>query len=297
MKKHAILIIAHNQFEILEKLVQQLDHERNDIYIHIDKRSGKFDESRIKNLCARSKVTFIPRMKVYWGDSSMVECELRLIEAALASGEDYTYMHLLSGADLQIKDSEKIFSFFDANPDRQFIALRNPLSGINGMNRYHYFMRLRAWNKYIARILDMISAFVQRLLKVNRLKGTAYRICKCQQWFSITGACAAYTVSQREFIEKYTKYTSCSDEMAIGTVIANSEFWPQVYEPFRSPGGHMRLIDRDRNEGASPHTFTMDDWDMIEKSPYFWARKFDLKRDREVIEKVFERWGNRDISD
>ena len=42
MKKHAILIMAHNQFKILEKLVQQLDHARNDIYIHIDKHAGIF---------------------------------------------------------------------------------------------------------------------------------------------------------------------------------------------------------------------------------------------------------------
>lgn len=32
LKKHAMLIMAHNQFEILEKLMMQLDHERNDIY-------------------------------------------------------------------------------------------------------------------------------------------------------------------------------------------------------------------------------------------------------------------------
>lgn len=31
-KKHTVLIMAHNQFEILEKLMIQLDHERNDIY-------------------------------------------------------------------------------------------------------------------------------------------------------------------------------------------------------------------------------------------------------------------------
>ena len=44
MKKHAMLIMAHNQFEILEKLLIMLDHERNDIYIHIDRKSGYIDE-------------------------------------------------------------------------------------------------------------------------------------------------------------------------------------------------------------------------------------------------------------
>ena len=41
-KKHAMLIMAHDQFEILEKLMIQLDHERNDIYIYSyrSKKSG-----------------------------------------------------------------------------------------------------------------------------------------------------------------------------------------------------------------------------------------------------------------
>ena len=38
MIKHAMLSMAHNQFEILEKLMQQLDHGRNDLYIHIDRK-------------------------------------------------------------------------------------------------------------------------------------------------------------------------------------------------------------------------------------------------------------------
>jgi hypothetical protein len=36
--KHAYLIIAHNEFKILSYLVKALDDERNDIYVHIDKR-------------------------------------------------------------------------------------------------------------------------------------------------------------------------------------------------------------------------------------------------------------------
>ena len=35
MKRHAYLIKAHHQFDLLEKLLRLLDDERNDIYIHI----------------------------------------------------------------------------------------------------------------------------------------------------------------------------------------------------------------------------------------------------------------------
>ena len=290
MKKHAMLIMAHNQFEILGKLIQMIDHERNDIYIHIDSKVKNFDEEYYINLCKFSKITFIPRISVYWGHSSQVECELRLMEAALESGENYSYMHLLSGVDLQIKKTEDIHKFFDEHPNKQFIALRNVYSGLGGLSRYYFFLPLRFYIKYIGKALDLASAYIQKLFKVNRLKKLNCALCKSQQWFSITKECAEYVLTQKEFISKLIRFTCCSDEMFLGTVIVNSPFREQIYEPFRSPGGHMRLIDRERCEGASPHTWLMSDWKMIEESPYFWARKFDLNRDREVIDKVFEMW-------
>ena len=55
MEKHAYLIIAHNNFYILEKLLRLLDDERNDIYIHIDKKVNNFDFDYFGDLCKKSK--------------------------------------------------------------------------------------------------------------------------------------------------------------------------------------------------------------------------------------------------
>lgn len=289
LKKHAMLIMAHNQFEILKKLMIQLDHPRNDIYIHVDRKSKDFKQSEFENICTKSKVVFIPRMKVYWGDSSIVDCELNLMKAAIDSEEDYMYFHLLSGVDLQIKHTEQIHAFFDEHPDRQFLAFRNAVQGSRGVAHYYYFGRLREYNKPLAKGLNYVSQRIQTKLKVNRLKDIPYRLYKTQQWFSITPECAEYVLSQREFIETFTKHTSCSDEMFLGTVIMNSPYAKQVYRP-RGMDGHMRLIDRVRAEKASPHTMVMEDWSLIQNCPYFWARKFDIHRDTAIIDKVFETW-------
>lgn len=193
------------------------------------------------------------------------------MEAALAFGKEYCYFHLLSGVDLQIKHMNEIYRFFDEHPQNQFIALRNVYSGIGGLSRYYFFLPLRSYSKVLAKGLDIISESVQKLFKVNRLKHLGeLQLCKCQQWFSITQECAEYVVSQREFIHKFIGFTCCSDEMFLGTVIVNSRFRDQIYQPYRSPGGHMRLIDRERAEGASPHTLTMEDWEVIEKVYETW---------------------------
>ena len=47
-KKHAYLIIAHNNWKQLSLLLSVLDDERNDIYIHIDKKSKNSGNSHDK---------------------------------------------------------------------------------------------------------------------------------------------------------------------------------------------------------------------------------------------------------
>ena len=66
MQKHAYLIMSHNDFYILEKLLRLLDDRRNDIYVHIDKKVKNFDFKYFKKICKHSEVKFIKRIKVYW---------------------------------------------------------------------------------------------------------------------------------------------------------------------------------------------------------------------------------------
>ncbi len=291
MKKHAFLIMAHEHFDILELLLKQLDHERNDIYLHIDKKCGKVDEQHFGNCCKESSFKMIPRRNIYWGHSSIVECELDLLKAALESQEDYLYLHLLSGVDLQIKSTEEVHLFFDNHPNNQFLAPRSLKSGLGGMDRYYFFLPLRAYSKVLAKGLDILFQKTQKILRIHRLdKWKNISMMKCQQWFSITPDFAAYVLQEQHFIHEFIRFTSCSDEMFLGTVLVNSPYIGQLYT-HSALYGHLRMIDRERPEKASPHTWTIDDWDMIRNAENcFWARKFNEERDADIIKKVVETW-------
>lgn len=84
--KHAYLIIAHKENEILEKLLKLLDSKENDIYIHVDAKTKMFDFGRIQKFVEHSRVVFTDRTKVYWGDYSQVNSELVLLKAAIGGG-------------------------------------------------------------------------------------------------------------------------------------------------------------------------------------------------------------------
>lgn len=57
----------------------------------------------------KSKVCFVDRVDVRWGDYSVVEAELKLLRAAVA--ENYQYFHLISGMDLPLKPQAEIHVF------------------------------------------------------------------------------------------------------------------------------------------------------------------------------------------
>ena len=58
MQKHAYMIIAHNDFDLLETLVRLLDDPRNDLYIHIDAKVQDFDFARFH--AARQFTVYTP---------------------------------------------------------------------------------------------------------------------------------------------------------------------------------------------------------------------------------------------
>lgn len=97
MKRHAYLIIAHGQWDLLFILMHLIDDERNDIYLHIDKKSTDAPIKALKSCTLFSSVTIVDRISVYRGTYSLFEAELILIKAALEGEENYTYFHLLSG--------------------------------------------------------------------------------------------------------------------------------------------------------------------------------------------------------
>ena len=122
---HAYLIIAHEQFDLLESLLKCIDDARNDIYIHIDSRS-ELDIGRIEKVLRNSRVEFVPRIHIRWGGFDMVRCEYMLLEAAFENGHEYEYVHLISGADLPLKNQDEIHRYFDAHKGEEFVHFGAP---------------------------------------------------------------------------------------------------------------------------------------------------------------------------
>ena len=153
MEKHAYLFIVFNNFKVLEKSLRLIDDERNDIYIHLDKKSNNKEElEKITSKLKKSNVYFTERTDVRWGAYSQVECELLLLKQATQICK-YKYYHLLSESDMPLKTQNEIYNFFENNEGTEFIEIQEfPENKLfeTRFKCYHIFSKsMRHQNKLI----------------------------------------------------------------------------------------------------------------------------------------------------
>lgn len=288
---HAYMIIAHNQFELLEKLILALDDKRNDIYVHIDAKVKDFDFEHFKSITKYSVVRFTDeRVNITWGDESQVKCEMVLLRNAVAGenpNEPYTYYHLISGVDLPIKSNDEIHEFFESNSGKEFIHYSSNEVEQSSINRVRYYHILRGKRNTINKIIAQIALRFQILFGVNRLKDTDIKVQKGCNWFSITGALAHYVVENQDKYRKVFSKSYCCDEVFIQTIVESSSFKENLFMPNCNDNHEAcaRLIDWKR---GNPYVWTSADFDEIMASPCMFARKFDITTDAKIIDNILE---------
>jgi len=197
--KHAFLILAHNAFDLLQLLVSRLDDERNDIFVHIDKKVEVLPELYVQ----KAKLFMLDdRIDVRWGDWTVVEAEYALFEAAVAHGP-YQYYHLLSGVDLPVKSQDYIHSFFDRNDGKEFIGYTlteiTP-EVVRKVQRWHLFPEDFKNTNLVKRVLRAGYIRVQEFLGIYRNRDVDFK--KGSQWVSVTDAMARYFLFKRSWAEK-----------------------------------------------------------------------------------------------
>lgn len=271
--KQAFLIIAHNEYQILNLLIKLLDHKQSDIYILIDKKSQLPQNITVKY----SNLFFLSnRVDIRWGDISQIKAELLLFQEAFNKGP-YLYYHLLSGVDLPIKPIDYIISFFQENNGKEFVGYTNNNNWKERVYRYHFFTKYYRETKGIkALIIHKLRHYLENIINtlVKRKRNKIYY--KGCNWCSITNNFCKYLLLTNKDILKEYKYTKCCDEIFIQTVLQYSPYKQNIYSMIDEYEGCMRLIDWDR---GNPYVWGKDlnDFEIIKSSNKLFARKFNYK--------------------
>ena len=272
--RHAYLILVHNCPRLLQVLIDMIDDERNDIYIHVDKKadSSQFNEIHTQ----KSRIVYTNRVSIFWGNYSMIEAEYILLKAALKNGP-YLYYHLLSGVDLPLKTQDEIHQFFDKlHPGKEFVGYAEQ-QYVNHKVRYYYvfdrYFRSRTKLSKALSLLRNHALIFQKKMGVWRHKEITFY--KGAQWFSITDDLCRYLIQNETYVRKLYRMTLNPDESCVQTIILNTSFYERVFDRNDEYKSCMRLIDWEKNlKSSSPHTWTREDWDELTQSDRLFARKF-----------------------
>ena len=301
--RHAFLIIAHNNWWQLKQLIQLLDAENHDIYVHIDKKSKSFSEKDFSNLTAESKVYFFQKYEVFWGGFSQVQVELFLFEKAYQ--QKYDYYHLVSGADLPLKSNRKIDTFFEKNQGKEFILYDNEKllndPEISRRTRYYHYLQnyrrrySQKWKNEFFTFWERVSLVMQIALHVNRVKNLDWAVKYGSQWVSITNDLVAELLKQKDKITKVFSCTNCADELFVQTVAYNCGFKDRIYCPEDGMAENVRLIDWTHGKNGNPYTFRSQDYQSLKTNKNLFARKFSESIDKEIIQRICSEIQDEDI--
>ncbi len=281
-ERHAYLIICHKNFKQLALLLKLIDHQANDIYIHIDKKVRNAPYSELNNAVKKAGLYFTKRVKVTWGGYSQIKAELVLLRASIKN--NYSYYHLLSEACMPLHTQEYIHNFFMQNKGKEFMRVEN-ISGADNkylrarLKTYHFFQEYIGRNKQrnLFTIVDKKHQKIQNRFGVNRIK-ESFEYYYGDNWFSITNDLAHYLVSNFRKINRYMKHSICADEIFMQTLTMMSPYKENIV-------GHCaRLIDWNRGR---PYVFKNTDFEELISSDKIFARKFDKDVDEEIIINIY----------
>ena len=265
--RNAWLILAHNEFEVLQLLLRKMDSPDSDFYIHFDQKVKTLPA--IEPLQYGRLFVLEERIDGRWGDISLVRIELLLMETALKNGP-YAHYHILSGVHLPLWPTDELIRFYKSHSEEtvlRFWDLGEEEVDFK-MRRFHFpirdFNSSNRLKRNACRTTWRASLWLQKKLGIRHYHHACFR--KADQWVSLSEQACRYFVAARKAILQKYKWSFCPDEFFVPTELMAH---PEAGSYFHCP----QLLYAEFGDD-SPRTFPLEAYDELKKTGCLWARKF-----------------------
>lgn len=268
--KICYLILAHNNFNHLTRMIDALNDSDSTFYIHIDKNAKETYTPPYKNAAV------IPtHININWGGYNMIEATVALMEYGMANSPDADYYILISGVDYPIRPKSFLINLLEKG--KEYIDIAPVPVPFKPLERYEYF-----YFDYNRRSLKHYNPLflIEVLLKKLKIKRKApFQVYAGTQWFALTRNCVEYilkTIREDKRYVRFFKHTLVPDEAFFQTIIGNSPFLQQTkssltYTDWEVPNPPATIEER-HIEFLKTHIEFNDEYGQ--RFPYF-ARKFN----------------------
>lgn len=268
LPRHAVLISAHRDPALVQRLYRALEHPRIDIYLHID---SSVDVTPF----LRETIIHVPyRLRTTWASWSMTDSILRWLR--ITRSKNYkTYTHL-SGQCYPVVSAEDLVRNLD--------LLEGPAQGMNHEPDKH------TWRYQLFHVFDKsgIHGFKDRVLKKFLYRERFVR--RMPEGIEWAVGCALWTLDykttewmldfldNRPDIEKFFRNVFGSDETLLQSLLLSS--------PFKHLAGRMELYYDWSAGGSHPKELDERDFSAIISSGCWFARKMKLGYSESLLELI-----------
>jgi hypothetical protein len=271
MAKIAYLLLCHKDPEGIIAQAERLTAVGDFIAIHFDARSSQSDFERIRTaLSDNTSVALLDRrVACGWGEWSLVEATLRLIEVAAERFAGATHFYLLSGDCMPIKSAEYAHAFLDV-ADRDYVESVDFFAsdwiktGIKEERLiYRHFVNERARKRVF-----YASMGLQKRLGLERRIPQDIQVQIGSQWWCLrrrtVEAILAFLAKRRD-VERFFRFTWIPDETFFQTLVRH--LVPESEIDSRT------LTFLMFSDYGMPVTFYNDHFDLLLSQDYLFARK------------------------
>lgn len=280
MNKIALLLLAHKTLEQVKRIITIFDKNKFDFYIHVDSKCNELIE-----ILKDDNVYFVKRSSITWGSNQMNYVMIDLLNEAYFNNT-YSHYIFMSGQCYPIKNSLSLYEYLSNNLEYSFIDFfdyennykyqkRTECYYYDWMNKNNFFIKVIK-NMYM--ILTGGKNYTFSIFKRKKAKNINFVFGS--QWITLSKYHAKYVLDNinKDNYLKYFDHALCSDECAIHTLVLMSPNKDKI-----RPG--LTYVDFN-GQSRSPKTLTVNDYDSFINSKKFFARKFDIKVDIEVLDKI-----------
>lgn len=283
MMKHAILIMAHKNVEHLCRLIGYFNRQC-EVFVHVDKKVT-LNREEMEMLNGLAPVKFLSRKyEVNWGGTSVLECEMYLMQKALELS-DANYFHLLSGQDYPVRPLCEFLDFFEQNDGKEYLQY-SPLPHPHWEEGT--FRRLQYYYPYdLASDKEKPREWVREQVKQQVIRGIKRPIPDefdhlygGSQWFSITrkavDALLDYTRNHPSLYKRMWM-TFAPEECYVATVLRN------LMEKDCIQSTNLRFIRWQYENGNRPSNLGKEHFHHLLEKDYFFARKMESPYCEELL--------------
>jgi|ERR1017187_2504872 hypothetical protein len=284
MVRIAYIISAYQKPALLARLVRRLDSPQDWFFIHYDLRSPEQEfHQLVEAFKDKPNVKLLPRHKCRWGDFGHVLVSLKGIEEIARLGFACEYAIVLTGQDYPIKSNEMIRRRLKTGAGRSFMeATAWPIlnwengRAIRRIQNYHLHLPFPRWSRSLGWPASRQNIPIPMRRKIP---GGLHPHFGSSYWY-LHRRCLEYIhdyVRQNPEYVRFFYRVLIPDECFFQTLLMNSAMAGDIekrtltYVDWRPPW---------------PGILTVHDLPRLLASDSLFARKFDVKVDSEVLDKL-----------